>query len=82
MKNYILALLLCTVGVFYAQTEGSGKYAINQLTVNSKNSDFGTAFYGEDKLVFAWNYEGRYFITSLSELNESKWYHVSAIWDA
>jgi outer membrane protein OmpA-like peptidoglycan-associated protein len=53
MKNYILALLLCTVGVFYAQTEGSGKYAINLLTVNSKNSDFGTAFYGEDKLVFA-----------------------------
>ncbi len=53
MKNYILALLLCTVGVFYAQTDGSGKYAINQLTVNSKNSDFGTAFYGEDKLVFA-----------------------------
>ena len=55
MKNYILALLLCSVGVFYAQTEGSGKYAINQLTVNSKNSDFGTAFYGEDKLVFAIN---------------------------
>ena len=53
MKNYILALLLCTVGVFYAQTEGSGKYAINLLTINSKNSDFGTAFYGEDKLVFA-----------------------------
>ena len=53
MKNYILALLLCSVGVFYAQTEGSGKYAINQLTVNSKNSDFGTAFYGDDKLVFA-----------------------------
>ena len=53
MKNYILALLLLSIGVMYAQTEGSGKYAINRLTVNSKNSDFGTAFYGEDKLVFA-----------------------------
>ncbi len=53
MKNYILAVLLLTVGAFYAQTEGSGKYTINALTVNSKNSDFGTAFYGEDKLVFA-----------------------------
>ena len=53
MKNYILALLLCYIGVAYAQTEGAGKYAINKLTVNTKNSDFGTAFYGEDKLVFA-----------------------------
>ena len=53
MKNIILALLLVTVGAIYAQTEGSGKYSINLLTVNSKNSDFGTAFYGEDKLVFA-----------------------------
>ncbi|MDN3643138.1 OmpA family protein [Lutimonas halocynthiae] len=53
MKKYILALLLCSIGVTYAQTEGAGKYAINELTVNTKNSDFGTAFYGEDKLVFA-----------------------------
>jgi hypothetical protein len=53
MKQYILALLLCSIGVTHAQTEGSGKYTINALTVNSKNSDFGTAFYGEDKLVFA-----------------------------
>ena len=53
MKNYMLALLLFSIGVTFAQTEGSGKYVINRLTVNSKNSDFGTAFYGEDKLVFA-----------------------------
>lgn len=53
MKQYILALLLFSIGVVHAQTEGSGKYAINRLTVNSKNSDFGTAFYGKDKLVFA-----------------------------
>lgn len=53
MKNYILALLLFSIGVLYAQTEEGGKYAINRLTVNTKNSDFGTAFYGEDKLVFA-----------------------------
>lgn len=49
----MLALLLFSIGVTFAQTEGSGKYVINRLTVNSKNSDFGTAFYGEDKLVFA-----------------------------
>lgn len=46
-------LLLLVVEVGFAQTEGSGKYVINKLTVNTKNSDFGTAFYGENKLVFA-----------------------------
>ena len=53
MKKYILVLLLCYTGAIYAQTEGAGKYAINTLTVNTKNSDFGTAFYGDDKLVYA-----------------------------
>jgi len=53
MKKYILILLLFYIGVITAQTEGSGKYSIKYLDVNTKNSDFGTAFYGEDKLVFA-----------------------------
>lgn len=53
MKKYILALLICSIVAGYAQTPEGGKFAINKLTVNSKNSDFGTAFYGEDKLVFA-----------------------------
>jgi len=53
MKKYILALLLCYIGVTNAQTEGAGKYAINGLTINTKNSDFGTAFFGDDKLVYA-----------------------------
>ncbi len=53
MKNYILILLLCFIGVASAQTEGGGKYTIKHIEINTKNSDFGTAFYGEDKLVFA-----------------------------
>ena len=53
MKKYILVLLLFYIGVITAQTEGSGKYSIKNLDINTKNSDFGTAFYGEDKLVFA-----------------------------
>jgi len=53
MKKYILILLLFCIGVITAQTEGSGKYSIKYLDINTKNSDFGTAFYGEDKLVFA-----------------------------
>ncbi len=41
------------MGVITAQTEGSGKYTITSVSINTKNSDFGTAFYGENKLVFA-----------------------------
>ena len=53
MKNYILVILLFYIGVLTAQTKGSGKYTVNSLDLNTKNSDFGTAFYGENKLVFA-----------------------------
>lgn len=53
MKKYILILLLFYMGVITAQTEGSGKYTITSVSINTKNSDFGTAFYGENKLVFA-----------------------------
>ncbi len=53
MKNYILVILLFYIGVITAQTKGSGKYTINTIDLNTKNSDFGTAFYGENKLVFA-----------------------------
>lgn len=53
MKKYILAILLFSAGVVSAQIEGSGKYLINNLSVNTENSDFGSAFFGDDKLVFA-----------------------------
>jgi len=53
MKNYILIVLLCFIGVITAQSEGGGKYTVKNLGINTKNSDFGTAFYGENKLVFA-----------------------------
>lgn len=52
MKKYIVAALLLSVGFFYAQS-GVGKYSIKNLEVNTENSDFGTAFHGTDKLVFA-----------------------------
>jgi outer membrane protein OmpA-like peptidoglycan-associated protein len=53
MKKHILIILLFYIGVLSAQTEGSGKYTIKSVGINTKNSDFGTAFYGENKLVFA-----------------------------
>ena len=72
MRKYILVILLCTIGITYAQTEGAGKYAINKLTVNSKNSDFGTAFYGEDKLVFASPKKGITLVNDVWEDNNQR----------
>jgi hypothetical protein len=34
MKKYIVAVLLLSVGLFYAQ-EGSGKYSIKNLEINT-----------------------------------------------
>jgi outer membrane protein OmpA-like peptidoglycan-associated protein len=72
MKKYILALLLCYTGALYAQTEGAGKYAINKLTVNTKNSDFGTAFYGDDKLVYASPKKGISLVNDVWEENNQR----------
>lgn len=52
MKKYIAAVLLLSVGLFYAQ-EGSGKYSIKNLEINTSKSDFGPSFLGENKLIFA-----------------------------
>lgn len=72
MKKYILGLLLLSIGATYAQTEGAGKYAINKLTVNSENSDFGTAFYGQDKLVFASPKKGITLVNDVWEQNNQR----------
>lgn len=73
MKNYFLILLLCYIGVATAQTEGSGKYTIKTLEVNSKNSDFGTAFYGEDKLVYATPKKGITLVNDVWEDNGQRY---------
>ncbi len=51
MKKYIIAVLLLSAGLFYAQ-DGAGKYSIKNLDINTSNSDFGTSLRGENKLVF------------------------------
>ena len=52
MKKYIVIVLLLSVVCLYAQGSG-GKYSINNLEVNTEQSEFGTAYHGTDKLVFA-----------------------------
>ncbi|MBJ2176429.1 OmpA family protein [Aureibaculum sp. A20] len=52
MKKYLVIVLLLSVVCLYAQ-DGGGKFSINNLEVNTEQSEFGTAFHGTDKLVFA-----------------------------
>ena len=53
MKNYTIILFLFYIGIITAQTEGAGKYTIKSIDFNTKNSDYGTAYLGEDQLVYA-----------------------------
>ncbi|MCK0132445.1 OmpA family protein [Flavobacteriaceae bacterium F08102] len=53
MKTYIVAVFLLLGTMSFAQEAGSGKYTIQNLDINTPQSDFGTAFYGENKIVFA-----------------------------
>lgn len=52
MKNYFLSIVLLCVVSMYAQSNG-GKYTVKNLEVNTEQSEFGTSFHGDDKLVFA-----------------------------
>jgi len=50
-KNITFILLLCAI-LLNAQTT-PGKHSIKLLDVNTKEADFGVAFLGKDKIVFA-----------------------------
>ncbi|HBS11962.1 MAG TPA: flagellar motor protein MotB [Flavobacteriaceae bacterium] len=52
MRKYLATILLLSVVCLYAQ-DGGGKYTIQNLEINTEQSEFGTAFHGTDKLVFA-----------------------------
>jgi uncharacterized repeat protein (TIGR01451 family) len=52
MKNFITLILLFTITLVCSQTT-PGEYTINNVKVNTKQSDFGTSFFGKDKVVFA-----------------------------
>jgi hypothetical protein len=53
MKKIITQItMLLFIVTCYSQTT-PGEYTINNLEANSKNSDFGPTFFGEDKIVFS-----------------------------
>lgn len=52
MKKYLFLILLFFYATSHSQTT-PGEYTIENVDVNTKNSDFGTAFFGKGKVVFA-----------------------------
>jgi len=52
MKNNLLLVLFLISASIFSQTT-AGDYKVENLDSNSSNSDFGTAFYGEDKIIFS-----------------------------
>ncbi len=55
MKGTRLLHLLFLLFTFasFAQETTAGEYTINILDANSEKSDFGTTFYGDDKIIFS-----------------------------
>lgn len=52
MKKHLLFLFFCVSLCMYAQ-DTPGVYTIKNVKINTSHSDFGTAFLGNDKVVFA-----------------------------
>ena len=54
MKYFIVVIFTIISFTVFAQTKTSpGEYTVKLLEVNTKYSDFGTTFFGKDKVVFA-----------------------------
>lgn len=51
-KIFTLFSLMFSISFMIAQTH-PGEYTIKNLDINTKNSDFGTAFLGKGKIIFA-----------------------------
>ena len=47
-----MLLLVCISAGVFAQ-DSPGKYTVRNVKVNTDYSDFGTAFYGDNQIVFA-----------------------------
>ncbi len=52
MKNILILALFLVSSFLFSQTT-AGNYTVENLDSNSKNSDFGTTFYGDNKIIFS-----------------------------
>lgn len=70
-KTITLFYLLLSVAFMTAQTT-PGEYTIKNLDINTKDSDFGTAYYGEDKVIFAAPTDNTVIVKSVWDGNGQK----------
>ena len=52
MKRLLTLTVFLTITFLFGQTT-PGEYTVNGVSVNTKLSDFGTAFFGKNKVIFA-----------------------------
>ncbi|PCH78028.1 MAG: flagellar motor protein MotB [Flavobacteriaceae bacterium] len=53
MKKLILLLFVCCLVVQESQSQNKDIYTIRNIEINNKLSNFGTSYFGNDKIVFA-----------------------------
>ncbi len=52
MKKYVTLIIALMTVLVYGQNS-PGQYTVKNAKINTQSSDFGTAFFGKDKVVFA-----------------------------
>jgi outer membrane protein OmpA-like peptidoglycan-associated protein len=53
MRKSVIQLITILITIFSFSQATPGKYTIKNLSSNSKNSDFGPTFYGENSIIFS-----------------------------
>ena len=68
-KITIVLLLLCVSFNLKAQKEEEERYTIKNVSINNTYSNFGTSFYGEDKMIYAAPAKRNYIISNVWKPN-------------
>lgn len=69
MKNLSIVVFLLISTFVFSQTT-AGDYKVENLNSNSKNSDFGTTFYGKNKIIFSSSRKGGLLKAKWKENNQ------------
>ncbi|MGV6846618.1 MAG: OmpA family protein [Lutibacter sp.] len=64
MKKYILVIILLSIGIVSNAQFTKERYSIKNLNINNGYSNFGTCFYGSDKMIFASPTKRNYIINN------------------
>ena len=70
MKKIIAIIAILMLSVGYLQAQETERYSIKNLEINNEYSNFGTSYYGEDKVIYASPREGFQVIKNVWKPNE------------